>query len=285
MYAGPSRCWICRILRRHQGEGPSRDFPWEAATRPVGMQPAPARTIPSLNEASGGVGVGSRQLGAWARSPVDAYWLYRDTFFDEFVPAPGRLTLELGCGEGRVVRDLIARGHRVVALDGSLTLLRYAHAESPMPLFQADAAALPLLDGAVDLAVAYNTLQDFDEMPAAISEAGRVLALGAALCICVVHPVFDIGRFEGEEPAAQLRLRDRYLEPQPVDIVEERSDLDKMRFTGWSYPLEAYFAALTSAGFVVDSLREPVPTSRDGRWERWHRYPLFLFMRARKLRL
>jgi hypothetical protein len=50
---------------------------------------------------------------AWTRTPDhDAYWRYRDAFF-ALVPEPGAATLEVGCGEGRVVRDLVARGHRV----------------------------------------------------------------------------------------------------------------------------------------------------------------------------
>jgi hypothetical protein len=37
----------------------------------------------------------------WARTPGhDSYWLFRDLFFDAIVPTPGRLTLEVGCGEG-----------------------------------------------------------------------------------------------------------------------------------------------------------------------------------------
>ena len=44
---------------------------------------------------------------AWARTPGhDAYWTYRDAFFD-LVPAAGAATLEIGCGEGRAARDLV----------------------------------------------------------------------------------------------------------------------------------------------------------------------------------
>ena len=68
---------------------------------------------------------------AWARTPGhDAYWRYRDAFF-ALVPAPGAATLEVGCGEGRVARDLVARGHRVTALDASPTLLRAAAEADP----------------------------------------------------------------------------------------------------------------------------------------------------------
>jgi SAM-dependent methyltransferase len=69
---------------------------------------------------------------AWARTPGhDAYWQYRDAFFEELLPAPGRLTLEVGCGEGRVARDLTRRGHLVVALDASPTLAASAAAADP----------------------------------------------------------------------------------------------------------------------------------------------------------
>src|SRR6478736_6403733 len=67
---------------------------------------------------------------AWAGTPGhDAYWRYRDAFF-ALVPEPGAATLEVGCGEGRVARDLVARGHRMTGLDLSPTLLGAAAHEA-----------------------------------------------------------------------------------------------------------------------------------------------------------
>jgi hypothetical protein len=38
---------------------------------------------------------------AWTRAPgLDSYWRYRPALF-EFLPDPGRATIDLGCGEGR----------------------------------------------------------------------------------------------------------------------------------------------------------------------------------------
>src|SRR5437868_9016433 len=58
----------------------------------------------------------------WTRSPGhDSYWrFHRDSFF-ELLPEPGGLTLDVGCVEGRLDRDLVARGHQVVVIDGSPT--------------------------------------------------------------------------------------------------------------------------------------------------------------------
>jgi ubiquinone/menaquinone biosynthesis C-methylase UbiE len=110
----------------------------------------------------------------WARKPGhDAYWLYRDAFF-ELLPPPGRATLDVGCGEGRVMRDLTARGHRVVAVDASPTLVRAAsQADAEGEYLVADAAALPFDDASFDLVVAYNSLMDVQDMPGAVREAAR----------------------------------------------------------------------------------------------------------------
>src|SRR5215469_7617042 len=56
---------------------------------------------------------------AWARTGRDSYeTVHRDAFLP-LVPAPGRLTVDVGCGEGRVSRDLRALGHRMLAFDRS----------------------------------------------------------------------------------------------------------------------------------------------------------------------
>jgi SAM-dependent methyltransferase len=69
---------------------------------------------------------------AWARTPGhDSYWSYAPDFFAEVVPPPGRATREIGCGEGRVCRDLAARGHRVVGLDAAPTLVAAAREADP----------------------------------------------------------------------------------------------------------------------------------------------------------
>lgn len=108
----------------------------------------------------------------WARWPLDAYWYYREQFF-ELLPAPCR-TLELGCGEGRVSRDLRRQGYDVVGLDSSGTLLAAAREADPDGEYiLGQAEALPFDAASFDLVVAYNSLMDVDEMPGAVAEIGR----------------------------------------------------------------------------------------------------------------
>ena len=131
---------------------------------------------------------------AWARTPNhDSYWLFRDSFF-QLLPPPRRATLEIGCGEGRVCRDLRDRGHTVTGLDAAPTLVAAAVAADAQSTYLVGAAEnLPFPDRSFDLVVAYNSLMDVDDMPGAVAEAARVLDRGGRFCICVTHPFRDSG--------------------------------------------------------------------------------------------
>lgn len=220
----------------------------------------------------------------FARTPEhDAYWYYRDSFFDKVVPPPGRTTLEVGSGEGRVTRDLVERGHRVVSLDASLTLLRKAADLDPIGRYVlSDATYLPIQTGSIDLAVAYNSLMDFDNMEAAVVEVGRVMSVDGAFCICVTHPMQYSGGFDSDDVDAPFLLS-RYFGTHPFNETVVRNDIT-MNFRGWTRPMQNYFSALFAAGFVVEALQEPVPSIDTGRYERWHRLPMFLHLRAIKRR-
>lgn len=214
----------------------------------------------------------------WARTPgFDAYWSFRDGFFDSIVAAAGRRTLEVGCGEGRVARDLAARGHSVVALDTAATLVRYAtEADTTSSYALADGAALPFPSGSFDLVVAYNSLQVVHDMGASVREAARVLVAGGALCACVAHPVTDLG---GVEAGGGLTIRPDYFENRRV---EDRVEVEghTMTFRGWTYSLEDYAVAFERAGLRIEAMREPRPATGATQHARWRRYPLFLSFRA-----
>jgi SAM-dependent methyltransferase len=220
----------------------------------------------------------AREWLAWTRTPGhDAYWSYRDAFF-ALVPDPGAATLEVGCGEGRVARDLVARGHRVTGLDASPTLLSAAaEADAAGRYVLGRAEDLPFDDGAFDLVVAYNSLMDVEDMPAAVREAARVLAPGGRLCACVTHPMQDAAIWDQDDREAPLVIAEAYLEQRRMQLRVERDGLD-FTFDGWCYPLEAYAHAVEDAGLLIEAIREPA----DPAGGRWRRVPMFLMWRALK---
>jgi SAM-dependent methyltransferase len=215
----------------------------------------------------------------WAREPGhDSYWRFHRARFFELVPAPGRLTLDLGCGEGRLTRDLAKRGHRVVGFDTSAPAIAAARASSPeLEFVEADAANLPLDDEAADLAIAFMSLQDIDDMAGAVREAGRVLEPGGSFVIAVVHPLNSAHRLDREHPERPLELVDSYFDQRHYSWSLERDGL-AITLESIHWTLEDYFDAVLEAGFRITALRE----IGDPGHTRWSRYPLFLHLLAAK---
>lgn len=214
----------------------------------------------------------------WARAPGhDSYWTFHRDALLSSLPAPGRLTLDIGCGEGRVTRDLRGLGHRVVGVDVAPSMVAAARAADPEgDYMEADAAALPFEDGAADLAVAFMTLMDMDDMAGAIREIARVLEPGGALVATVVHPLNSatLPRADDETPRLTIHA---YRAPRAYSDSIERDGL-AMTFQSFHYSLEDYWRAIRDAGFVVEDLREIY----DDAHPRWRDVPLFLRFDARK---
>jgi SAM-dependent methyltransferase len=218
----------------------------------------------------------------WARAPrFDAYWYYRDAFFDSVLPPPRGPALEIGCGEGRVARDLTSRGHNVTALDSAAGLVRAARdADTASSYLVADTARLPVRGACFDLVVAYNALQVVSDMHTTVAECARVLRLGGHLCFCVAHPVTDLGQWIEDTDPPKFRVRSGYFTRTRVEDTVEREGL-RITLRGWTYTLEDYAVALNDAGFVIEVIREPTPTPNT-RYQRWSKLPLFMNVRAVK---
>ena len=187
--------------------------------------------------------------------------------FLQLLPPPGRATLDVGCGEGRVGSELMRRGHRVVGVDSSPHMVELARERHEAVV--AHATELPFEDGAFDLVVAYMSLMNMDDLDGAVSEIGRVLEQDGRLCIADTHP-FGVGELVDDTYV----ITGSYLNP-PVKVFESERDGIDLTFRDRTIPLERYSRAFESAGLALEALREPEVAGR--------RMPLFLHMRAVKL--
>lgn len=202
----------------------------------------------------------------------------------DLLPAPGRRTLDLGCGEGRLGRVLHSLGHRVAGIDASATMVRLAAGhELPEPCVVSDAAALPFADGTFDLVVAYMTLHDIDRMPEAVAETARVLVPGGRLCVAIPHPLSSAGAFQDRDASAPFVISGSYLESAPSTLVTDRGGI-QLTFHSEHRSLETYSRALEDAGLAIEAIREVGSSgdlaAREPAEQRWRRVPLFLHLRA-----
>ena len=220
---------------------------------------------------------------SWARKPGhDTYWRFHRDRFLELVPPPGRLTVDVGCGEGRLARDLKSLGHTVLALDRSPTMVRHAREADPeLDVREADAAAIPLDDGQANLVISFMSLMNTDDVGAAVREAARVLEPGGRYCVAITHSLNTAGAFESEEPEAPFVIDGSYFEHVTKEVPVERDGLS-MTFLDAHRPLEDYFRALEEAGFLVERVREVADSgvAAPPSALRWRRIPLFLNLRA-----
>lgn len=221
---------------------------------------------------------------AWARAPGhDAFWAYRKGLVDFIGKGSGR-ALEVGCGEGRVSRELKRLGYHVTATDAVAAMVEAAREGNSADDYRvAGLGDLPFDDKSFDLDMAYNVLMDVEDVPGALREIRRVLKPEGTLLVSLVHPFRDRGRFGGREPDAPFVIDGSYYGRQYFEGEESRNGLT-MRFAGWSQPLEDYMAALEAAGLAITGLREPIPDAADtDQLRQWSRIPLFLWLKARIL--
>ena len=221
---------------------------------------------------------------AWARAPGhDAFWAYRKGLVDFIGEGSGR-ALEVGCGEGRVSRELKALGYHVTATDAVAAMVEAAReASSADDYHVAGLSDLPFDDASFDLVMAYNVLMDVEDVPSAAHEIRRVLKPEGTLFVSLVHPFRDRGRFAGRAPDAPFVIDGSYYGRDYFEGEEARDGLT-MHFAGWSQPLEDYMAAFEAAGLAITRLREPIPDTADtDQLRQWSRIPLFLWLKARIL--
>jgi SAM-dependent methyltransferase len=220
---------------------------------------------------------------AWARTPNhDPFWAYRASLADFIGRGDGEV-LDVGCGEGRVSRELKALSYRVVACDPVPAFIAAARElDSAHDYVLSTATQLPFEAGRFPLVVSYNMLMDVEDVPAAVKEFRRVMHPGGTLIISIVHPFADRGQFDNADAEPAFTVKGTYFGRQRFEGPFSRNGLT-MHFSGWSQPLEAYASALENAGLAITSLREPVPALDAGVTgiENWTRLPLFLWLKAR----
>ncbi|MCR6486744.1 methyltransferase domain-containing protein [Amycolatopsis sp. OK19-0408] len=109
----------------------------------------------------------------------------REATYELLRCGPGDRALDVGCGGGRAVAELCARGVRAVGADRDPSMLAIARELAPAPEFvEADVLRLPFPDGEFRGYRADKVLHELADPAAAVAEARRVLAPGGRVVLC-----------------------------------------------------------------------------------------------------
>jgi ubiquinone/menaquinone biosynthesis C-methylase UbiE len=210
----------------------------------------------------------------------------------------GREILDVGCGNGSLVRILTRMGNRVTGVDGSAPIIELAKArEAKNPLgatyHASDAANLSIFKAnSFDLVTTCMALMDMPDAAGAIKEMGRVVKRAGRCVMLFSHPCFDIPHASswqsewgfGRTPVISLRL-ERYRE-----VFSEWlrwSMTEDYEMLAYHRPLSWYFRAIRDAGLAVTMLDEPEPTreflAQSGSAEAIEKFPLHCVIEARPM--
>lgn len=174
----------------------------------------------------------------------------------------GTRVLELGCGSAPCTRWLSQFAELAVGFDVSESMLRALPEHGDLNLVQADACALPFGDRSFDVVFsAFGAIPFIKDITTVFHEVHRVLR-GDRFVFSVTHPMRWIFRDDPES----LEVAYSYFEPG----YEERDDTGKITYAEYHHTLSDYVAALSAAGFYIDSLIEPQwPAALTTTWGQW----------------
>ncbi|MDO8493618.1 MAG: class I SAM-dependent methyltransferase [bacterium] len=177
----------------------------------------------------------------------------------------GERVLDLACGQGFFARAFKTAGAEVVGADISHELIdiakNYEKAGSAISYFIAPSHKLDFLqDNSIDKITIVLALQNIEDVTATFKECSRVLKSAGTLVMVLNHPAFRIPQESAwgfdDKKNIQYRRVDKYMSEFKVSINMHPGE-DKPVFTpSFHRPLQYYFKALKSSGFLVRTLHE-----------------------------
>jgi len=183
----------------------------------------------------------------------------------------GKRVLEVGCGGAQCSRWLASVGARPIGFDLSRSQLRHAsvlgaRTSITVPLLQADARAIPLADGSVDLACsAFGALPFVADSAAVLREVFRVLRDGGRFVFSVSHPLrWALPDDPGE---GGLTIKSSYFDRTPY---VETDDAGAPTYVEHHRTLGDRVREIVAAGFRLTDLVEPEwPAGHEREWGGW----------------
>lgn len=199
-------------------------------------------------------------LEDWWRQELDSDPTYDQVvvplILDMVGPGAGRV-LDVGCGNGRIMRELTGRGFEAVGCDINASLL--GEARSAGPVIRVDLPSIPLRTGSVDGVVVVLSFEHFAD--AVFDELARVIRPGGWMASVVNHPFVT-----ARGAASVIDPTDGEVFWRPGSYLEAGAnpeDVGDRTVTFQHRPMGEFLTVAADAGFALAELRE-VPFAPGG---------------------
>jgi ubiquinone/menaquinone biosynthesis C-methylase UbiE len=168
--------------------------------------------------------------------------------------------LDVAAGTGHVARRVAPHVRAVVAVDATPAMLEHGWIEAKraalrnLVFMQADAAALPFVDGSFDVVVSRFALHHFEEPSVAVGEMRRVLRPGGRLAVADL--VCDPEPAIAETQNRLERLRDpSHTRMLPLDELAELVGGTDVEFRDVERSLEPWLAQAQAGSAEAEEIR------------------------------
>jgi SAM-dependent methyltransferase len=221
-----------------------------------------------------------QQHRAWPLNPNTV--MEAPALFEELGTVSGLRVLDLGCGDGKIGRELLNAGAaRYRGIDGSARMVEAARRTlrgTTGEVVSCDIEDLAESAESFDLVLSRMALHYVADLGGVLRACRACLAPGARVVFTVVHPVIT-----------SHDTRDSSTEPRQNWVVDDyfATGPRDQRWLGtqtvWHHrTIEDYVTELRNAGFTLTNLRECAPSrdqfDDDAEYERRRRIPLVLLL-------
>jgi ubiquinone/menaquinone biosynthesis C-methylase UbiE len=195
---------------------------------------------------------------------VDSEWL-----FARLELQPDDIVLDVAAGTGHVARGFAPRVRAVMAVDTTRAMLDAGWIEAKrgalrnIVFMEADAAALPFMDGSFDVVVSRFAIHHFEDPAVQVDEMRRVLRPGGRLAVADL--ICDPDPKIAETQNRLERLRDpSHTRMLPLEELAELVGGTDVEFRDAERSLEPWLAQSRTGDKVADEIRAALQADLDG---------------------
>jgi len=175
----------------------------------------------------------------------------------------GKDIADYGCGEGKLLKELIKKGASVFGYDISEEMIKRAkkRINNKGSLKVICSGQIPLLDNSLDAVVSNLVLMmcpSLEDIEKIFLEVSRVLKPGGSWVYCITHPSFLDKDFTTCRNIF-FKRRDYFDEGKTYQFVLKNKDgteITDRSFVDYNYTLSSYLNMLLRTGFDFKELKE-----------------------------